>query len=124
MTHHYDNFGNLASRKDNKKNLEETFTYDDMNRLTGGARPALHHDLRCIGKNDLEGGRDGFERHPPGDLGVLSARVRRHEGPRPGLRDDCRRRVSLGIADRNLHGFRQGELGQAGQGQPVLRLRL
>ena len=27
-------FTNLASRKDNMRNLEETFTYDDMNRLT------------------------------------------------------------------------------------------
>ena len=26
---------NLACRTDNRKNLKETFTYDDMNRLTG-----------------------------------------------------------------------------------------
>lgn len=30
----YDNFGNLASRRDNLRNLEETFHYDKMNRLT------------------------------------------------------------------------------------------
>ena len=31
----YDNFGNLASRKDVSHDMEETFTYDDMDRLTG-----------------------------------------------------------------------------------------
>lgn len=34
MSFRYDNFGNLAARKDNMKNLEETFTYDNQNRLT------------------------------------------------------------------------------------------
>lgn len=34
FTYDYDNYGNLASRKDNKTNKEETFTYEDMNRLT------------------------------------------------------------------------------------------
>ena len=34
LTYDYDKFGNLASRKDHKRNLEEIFTYDDMNRLT------------------------------------------------------------------------------------------
>lgn len=29
----YDDFGNLAARKDNFRNLEETFTYDHLNRL-------------------------------------------------------------------------------------------
>ena len=31
----YDNFANLASRKDVSHDMEESFTYDDMNRLTG-----------------------------------------------------------------------------------------
>ena len=31
----YDGFRNLASRKDNRIDMEETFTYDDMDRLTG-----------------------------------------------------------------------------------------
>ena len=31
----YDGFCNLASRRDNMRNLEETFTYDSQNRLTG-----------------------------------------------------------------------------------------
>ena len=30
----YDIFANLVARKDNKRNLEETFTYDHLNRLT------------------------------------------------------------------------------------------
>ena len=30
----YDIFANLAARKDNKRNLKETFTYDHLNRLT------------------------------------------------------------------------------------------
>jgi RHS repeat-associated protein len=34
LSYGYDNFGNLASRKDNLRNLEETFQYDKMNRLT------------------------------------------------------------------------------------------
>ena len=34
LSYDYDNFGNLASRKDNLRNLEETFHYDKMNRLT------------------------------------------------------------------------------------------
>ena len=35
IAHIYDNFGNLASRKDVWHDMEETFTYDDMDRLTG-----------------------------------------------------------------------------------------
>ena len=31
----YDGFCNLATRKDNMRNLQETFTYDNQNRLTG-----------------------------------------------------------------------------------------
>ena len=48
LTYGYDNFGNLASRKDNIKNMEETFTYDGMNRLTGVTlkRPS-GQDLVC-----------------------------------------------------------------------------
>ena|GEM_PF-1981291 len=34
MSYEYDKFGNLASRKDNLRNLEENFHYDKMNRLT------------------------------------------------------------------------------------------
>ena len=34
LSYDYDKFGNLASRKDNLRNLEETFLYDNMNRLT------------------------------------------------------------------------------------------
>ena len=34
LSYDYDKFGNLASRKDNLRNLEETFHYDKMNRLT------------------------------------------------------------------------------------------
>ena len=34
LSYGYDIFGNLASRKDNLRNLEETFRYDKMNRLT------------------------------------------------------------------------------------------
>lgn len=34
LSYDYDNFGNLASRKDNLRNLQETFQYDKMNRLT------------------------------------------------------------------------------------------
>ena len=34
LSYSYDKFGNLASRKDNLRNLEETFQYDKMNRLT------------------------------------------------------------------------------------------
>ena len=34
LSYNYDKFGNLASRKDNLRNLEETFHYDKMNRLT------------------------------------------------------------------------------------------
>ena len=34
LSYGYDKFGNLASRKDNLRNLEETFLYYNMNRLT------------------------------------------------------------------------------------------
>ena len=34
LSYTYDKFGNLASRKDNFRNLEETFGYDKMDRLT------------------------------------------------------------------------------------------
>ena len=34
FSYDYDIFANLAARKDNKRNLEETFTYDNLNRLT------------------------------------------------------------------------------------------
>lgn len=34
LSYIYDDFGNLASRKDNLRDLEETFLYDKMNRLT------------------------------------------------------------------------------------------
>jgi YD repeat-containing protein len=34
LSYEYDKFGNLASRKDNLRNQEETFHYDKMNRLT------------------------------------------------------------------------------------------
>jgi len=34
LSYEYDKFGNLASRKDNLRDLEETFHYDKMNRLT------------------------------------------------------------------------------------------
>ena len=52
----YDKFGNLASRKDNIKNLKETFTYDDMNRLTGItlSRPS-GQDLACAVTYDALG---------------------------------------------------------------------
>ncbi|MBQ8959086.1 MAG: VCBS repeat-containing protein, partial [Bacteroidales bacterium] len=33
MSYDYDNFTNLAARKDNMRNLEEHFTYDNLNRL-------------------------------------------------------------------------------------------
>ena len=46
FTYGYDNFGNLASQKDNRKNMEETFTYDGMNRLTGVT-------LKCPSGQDL-----------------------------------------------------------------------
>ena len=35
LSYEYDGFSNLASRTDNKRNLEESFTYDHLNRLTG-----------------------------------------------------------------------------------------
>ena len=35
LAYEYDGFSNLASRTDNKRNLEERFTYDHLNRLTG-----------------------------------------------------------------------------------------
>ncbi|MCR4848652.1 MAG: FG-GAP-like repeat-containing protein, partial [Bacteroidales bacterium] len=56
LSYGYDKFGNLASRKDNKKNLEETFTYDDMNRLTGVTlkRPS-GQDLHCTMTYDALG---------------------------------------------------------------------
>ncbi|MBQ3355021.1 MAG: VCBS repeat-containing protein [Bacteroidales bacterium] len=34
LSYSYDKFGNLAARKDNIRNLEETFEYDSQNRLT------------------------------------------------------------------------------------------
>jgi len=52
----YDKFGNLACRTDNRKNLKETFTYDDMNRLTGITlkRPS-GQDLYCSATYDALG---------------------------------------------------------------------
>ncbi len=35
FTYTYDSFANLASRKDNRTNMTENFTYDGLNRLTG-----------------------------------------------------------------------------------------
>lgn len=34
LSYDYDKFGNFEARKDNLRNLEETFHYDNMNRLT------------------------------------------------------------------------------------------
>ena len=34
LTYHYDGFSNLDARIDNQRNLEETFKYDHLNRLT------------------------------------------------------------------------------------------
>lgn len=33
LGYEYDDFSNLASRKDNKRDMEESFLYDDLNRL-------------------------------------------------------------------------------------------
>lgn len=33
LSYDYDDFGNLAARTDNIRNLEERFTYDNLNRL-------------------------------------------------------------------------------------------
>ena len=56
LTYSYDNFGNLAARKDWKTNMEENFTYDDMNRLTGITlkRPS-GQDLHCAVTYDALG---------------------------------------------------------------------
>ena len=56
LTCSYDKFGNLAARKDNRTNMEETFTYDDMNRLTGITlkRPS-GQDLHCAVTYDALG---------------------------------------------------------------------
>ena len=56
LTYSYDKFGNLASRKDWKKNMEETFTYDDMNRLTGiTLKRSSGQDLTCTVTYDALG---------------------------------------------------------------------
>ena len=56
LTFGYDKFGNLASRKDNMKNLQETFTYDDMNRLTGVTlKRASGQNLHCAVTYDALG---------------------------------------------------------------------
>lgn len=48
LSYTYDKFGNLAARKDNKRNLTESFTYDDMNRLKtismGGLMASMTYD--------------------------------------------------------------------------------
>ena len=56
LTYDYDKFGNLASRKDNKTNMQETFTYDETNRLTGITlkRPS-GDDLHCAVTYDALG---------------------------------------------------------------------
>ena len=56
LTYDYDKFGNLASRKDNKTNMQETFTYDETNRLTGITlkRPS-GDDLHCAVTYDAMG---------------------------------------------------------------------
>ena len=56
LTYNYDKFGNLAARKDWKRNMEETFSYDDMNRLTGITlkRPS-GQDLHCAVTYDALG---------------------------------------------------------------------
>lgn len=49
----YDGFCNLASRKDNMRNLEETFEYDSQNRLTGirlGAMPTGASEYDTYGR--------------------------------------------------------------------------
>ena len=62
LTYHYDKFGNLAARKDNKRNLTETFTYDNLNRLkttsVGGLTASMTYDNlgRMTGKQDIVGG--------------------------------------------------------------------
>ncbi len=62
LTYHYDKFGNLAARKDNKRNLTETFTYDNLNRLKttsmGGLTASMTYDNlgRMTGKQDIVGG--------------------------------------------------------------------
>lgn len=48
LSYTYDKFGNLAARKDNRRNLTESFTYDDMNRLKtismGGLTASMTYD--------------------------------------------------------------------------------
>ena len=62
LTYHYDKFGNLAARKDNKRNLTETFTYDNLNRLKttsmGGLTASMTYDNlgRMTGKQDIVDG--------------------------------------------------------------------
>ena len=45
LSYEYDKFGNLARRKDNLRNLEETFHYDKMNRLTDIYNGTLHSQI-------------------------------------------------------------------------------
>lgn len=62
LSYHYDKFGNLAARKDNKRNLTETFTYDEMNRLKtitmGYLTASMTYDGlgRMTGKQAIMGG--------------------------------------------------------------------
>ena len=42
LRYDYDGFSNLASRKDEERDMEETFTYDKMNRLTDIYNGSLH----------------------------------------------------------------------------------
>ena len=48
LSYTYDKFGNLAARKDNRRNMTESFTYDDMNRLKtismGGLTASMTYD--------------------------------------------------------------------------------
>ena len=62
LSYSYDKFGNLAARKDNKRNLTETFTYDNLNRLKttsmGGLTASMTYDNlgRMTGKQAIVGG--------------------------------------------------------------------
>ena len=48
FSYDYDKFGNLAARKDQGKHMEETFTYDGMDRLTGVTlKRRGQEDLSC-----------------------------------------------------------------------------
>ena len=64
LRYDYDGFSNLASRKDEERDMEETFTYDHLNRLTGGRELVFQYG-NTMGELLKDGINPGYPAYQP-----------------------------------------------------------